>query len=171
MAETERHHGARHVARGGADGGMDGGVDDPHPPGAGVLMVVAWRHLENRVLAALADAGYADITLAQGRLLARVADGGSRLTELAESGQVTKQTAGYLVDQLEGAGYVSRVPDPRDARARLVRLSASGLALRGTARGIEQEVEQEWADHLGRRRWRALRDALLALREITDPYL
>ena len=41
----------------------------------------------------------------------------------AEQAQVTKQTAGFLVDQLEKAGYLERVPDPTDGRARLVRVT------------------------------------------------
>jgi DNA-binding MarR family transcriptional regulator len=53
----------------------------------------------------------------------RIGPDGTRLTELAEAAQVTKQTAGFLVDQLERAGYVERVPDPRDAGAKLIRLA------------------------------------------------
>lgn len=135
-----------------------------------LLMYIAQRHAENRVFAGLAEAGFDDVTLAQGRIFARIAEGGSRLTELAESGQVTKQTAGYLVDQLERMGYVERVPDPRDARARLVVPSAKGEEVRAAGRRVERQIEREWADHLGPRRYRALREALTSLREITDPY-
>ncbi|WP_307848600.1 MarR family transcriptional regulator [Microbispora oryzae] len=77
--------------------------------------------------AALAAAGHTDITRAQGKLLQRVGEEGSPVTELAESAQVTKQTAGYLVDQVERTGYLERAPDPTDARARLVRLTNRSL--------------------------------------------
>jgi DNA-binding MarR family transcriptional regulator len=45
----------------------------------------------------------------------RIAPAGSRLAELAESAQVSKQTVGSIVDQLERAGYVrgSRTPATR----------------------------------------------------------
>jgi DNA-binding MarR family transcriptional regulator len=33
---------------------------------------------------------------------------------------------GHLVDRLERAGYVHRVPDPTDARARLVQMAERG---------------------------------------------
>jgi len=95
---------------------------------------------------------------------------GSRLTELAEAAQVTKQTASHLVDRLERTGYVRRTPDPTDARARLVRAAARGLAAKPVAEAVVAEVEAEWRAHLGDRRWRQLRDALTSLREITDPY-
>ena len=133
-----------------------------------VLMFVAHRHAERRILAFLAESGFGDVTLAQGRVAARVSENGIRLTELAEQSQVTKQTAGFLVDQLEKAGYVERVPDPSDARARLVRLATRGREAQSTARVMEREIEQEWERHLGRSRFRALRSALEDLREITD---
>ncbi|MGP4029294.1 MarR family winged helix-turn-helix transcriptional regulator [Actinomadura sp. 3N407] len=95
------------------------------------------------MFAALAAAGHDDITLAQGRLLQRVDDGGSRLSELAEAAQVTKQTAGYLVDQLERAGYVERTPDPTDARARLVRLTDRARSLKPIGDAAVAEVEAE----------------------------
>ena len=85
-----------------------------------LLMFISFRHAEERIVEHLRAHGFADLTLAQGRLAARVAEGGSRVTELAEAAQVTKQTAGFLVNQLEKGGYVERVPDPSDARARLV---------------------------------------------------
>ncbi|MGW2662879.1 MarR family winged helix-turn-helix transcriptional regulator [Nocardia tengchongensis] len=137
---------------------------------AGLLMFIAYRAMEERIFAALAEAGYGDISVAQGRLAARIAPAGSRITELAQQGQVTKQTAGFLVDQLERAGYVERTPDPRDGRARLVRLTRRGRALADHANEVAAAVEQEWADHLGDRRMRNLRETLAQLREITDPY-
>jgi DNA-binding MarR family transcriptional regulator len=52
----------------------------------------------------LAEAGYTDLTTAQMKLMQRIGPSGTRLTELAEQAQVTKQTVGYLVDQLETGG-------------------------------------------------------------------
>lgn len=136
----------------------------------GVLLFVAHRAMENRIFAALARAGFDDFTLAQARVMQRIGPEGTRLTELAEAAQVTKQTASHLVDQLERTGYVRRTPDPTDARARLVRLAERGTAAQPVAASVVAEVEAEWRAHLGERRWRQLREALAALREITDPY-
>ncbi|VFA98157.1 homoprotocatechuate degradation operon regulator, HpaR [Nocardia cyriacigeorgica] len=139
-------------------------------PPLGLLLFLPYRAMENRVFAALADAGYADVTLAQARIVQRIGPDGTRLTELAEQAQVTKQTAGFLVDQLERAGYVERVPDPTDGRARLVRLSARGQRASAVANAVAAEVEHEWSRHLGPRATAQLRRALTRLREITDPY-
>lgn len=139
-------------------------------PNVGVLMFVAHRAIEQRVLAALHAAGFDDTTVAQGRVFARVGEGGTRLTDLAEMAQVTKQTAGFLVDRLEAAGYVERVPDPSDARARLVRIAERGRRAQQCAARAEREVEAEWEAHLGVREMARLRGLMGRLRDVTDPY-
>ena len=139
-------------------------------PSLGVLLFIPYRDLEQRVLGAVHEAGH-HITLAQARMAQRINDDGSRLTELAAAAQVTNPTAGYLVDQLEKDGYVERVADPRDARARLIRFTAKGHDVIAVARTAQQAVEQGWREHLGATRSEALHDALVGLREITDPYL
>lgn len=141
-------------------------MDEPH---LAVLFFVAHRAVEQRVVEALHAAGH-EITLAQGRLCARIGPDGTRLTELADAAQVTKQTAGALVDQLERHGYVERVPDPTDARARLVRLGPRGKDAQSLAREVEAQVTEEWTRHLGPVEMRRLRSTLDRLREITDPY-
>lgn len=138
--------------------------------GTPVLLFVAYRHAEQRILAHLHERGFGDLTLAQMRIAARIDEEGSRLTALAASAQVTKQTAGFLVDQLERAGYVERRPDPSDARARLVVGSGRGYAAQLAAREAEAQIEAEWTAHLGAERMAALREALSSLREITDPF-
>ena len=119
----------------------------------------------------LARAGYTDMTVAQARIAARIDPGGSRVTQLAEAAQVTKQTAGFLVEQLERAGYVERIPDPTDGRARLVKLTARGHAAREAVLPVLAEVEAQWLVHIGPERMAHLRETLTMLREITDPFL
>ncbi|MFC7598062.1 MarR family winged helix-turn-helix transcriptional regulator [Terrabacter sp. GCM10028922] len=136
----------------------------------GVLLFIAARDVESRVIEAMRRAGVHDVTVAQGRIAARIGPNGTRLTELAEQAQVSKQTATALVDRLEAAGYVERVPDPSDGRARLVRFTARGESLLPIARAEEMQVESEWEAHVGTRRMRELRETLTLLREITDPY-
>lgn len=144
--------------------------DAADEPNVGVLLFVAHRAMEAQVFAELAGAGFADLTPAQARLFQRIGPNGTRLTELAEQCQVTKQTAGFLVDQLEQAGYVERTFDPSDARARLVRIAPRGEQVLPIAGAVVEAVEAQWARHLGAAQWKNLRRALLTLREITDPY-
>jgi DNA-binding MarR family transcriptional regulator len=148
-----------------------GGGPGPGPElNLGLLCYIAYRAMETRVMQAVREAGFEDFTVAQGRLFARIGPDGTRITDLAEQAQVTKQTAGFLVDQLERGGYVRREPDPADARARLVRIAPRGQAAVGVARKAEAQVEAEWTRHLGKQGAAKLRRELTRLREITDPY-
>jgi DNA-binding MarR family transcriptional regulator len=133
------------------------------------LMFVSYRAMDGRVQAAMRDAGY-DVTVAQARIAQRIADDGTRLTELAERAQVTKQTASLLVAALEREGLVERVPDPDDGRARLIRLSVRGRQAAQRAMEVVIGVEREWAEHLGPELTDRLREGLVRLREVTDPY-
>ena len=135
----------------------------------GLLLFIPYRAMEKAVLDALAAAGY-DMTVAQARVFQRIDQDGSRITDLAEAAVLTKQTVGFLVDQLERAGYVERTPDPRDGRARLVRVAARGAAAVQASMSVVAEVEARWAAYLGETRTAQLREALTMLREITDPY-
>ena len=94
-----------------------------------LLMFIAQRSAEGRIYEAVRHAGFTDVTVAQGRLAAGIDPDGTRLSVLAERAQVAKQTATALVDHLERSGYVERVPDPADGRARLVRLTDRGREL------------------------------------------
>jgi DNA-binding MarR family transcriptional regulator len=133
------------------------------------LMFVSYRAMDERVQEAMRDAGY-DVTVAQARIAQRIAEDGTRLTELAERAQVTKQTASLLVAALEREGLVERVPDPDDGRARLIRLSARGRQAAQRAMEVVLGVEREWAEHLGPELTDRLRESLVRLREVTDPY-
>ena len=122
------------------------------PLNVGLLLFLPYRAMETRVFEGLAAAGFDDLTPAQARVFQRIAPEGSRLTDLAAQAGITKQSAGFLVDQLERAGYVDRVPDPADGRARLVRIAERGARSVEASRGIVAEVEAEWTAHLGERR-------------------
>ena len=133
------------------------------------LMFVSYRAMDERVREALREAGY-DVTVAQARIAQRIAEDGTRLTELADRAQVTKQTASLLVAALEREGLVERVPDPDDGRARLIRLSPRGREAAQRAMEVVIGVEQEWTEHLGPELTDRMREGLVRLREITDPY-
>lgn len=136
----------------------------------GVLLFVASRALEQRAHDALAAAGITNITLAQARLAARIGPNGTRVSELAEQARITKQSAGFLVRQLEETGYVERVPDPSDGRAQLVRLTRRADRVVAVANAEVERALGEWADHVGAERLRLVHEVLTDLREITDPW-
>lgn len=134
----------------------------------GVALFVASRALEERAYRAAVDAGGVDITVAQSRLLARVGPAGTRLVELAAQARVSKQTAGHLVDQLERAGYVERIADPADGRAKLVRLTPRARALVPAANAEVERVVREWTDEVGADRMQVLDESLRMIRDIAE---
>lgn len=135
----------------------------------GLLLFIPYRFMESAVLAELRRHGH-DVPINQARVFQRIAPEGSRLSELAEASQVSKQTIGSIVDQLERRGLVERIPDPADARARLVTITGKGHELIALGTPVVREIEAAWEAHLGAARTRELRRSLTALRQITDPY-
>jgi len=85
---------------------------------------------------------------------------GVRLTELAQTARITKQSMGALVDSLEHAGYVERVDDPDDARAWRVRLTSRGRQYGRDVRKFAKETERSVANQIGARRLEELRKSL-----------
>ena len=98
----------------------------------------------------LAEAGHTDVRPAHGAVFQFLDDAGTRVSALAERAQMTKQSMAELVSHLEARGYVERVPDPTDRRARLVRATARGRELLPIALGAIGEIEAAWADRLGK---------------------
>lgn len=140
---------------------------DPDTP---TLLFIAHRFAETRVMDAIRTTGFADLTLAQCRIMQRLNPAGIRITDLAEQAGVTKQTAGGLIDELERSGYVERTPDPSDARARLVVLSGRGEKLCAAVAVEVKRIEEVWRTHVGPAAYETLQETLVSLREITDPF-
>ena len=88
---------------------------------------------------------------------------GTRITELAERLDISKQAVSQLVDELAAAGLLSREADPADGRAKLVRFTPLGLRRIQEGLSLLNSVEDELAGVLGRREMRALRAPLRAL--------
>ncbi|MDT5167843.1 MAG: hypothetical protein QOD02_1162 [Mycobacterium sp.] len=145
-------------------------MDDAQPVDLGVALFIPYRYMEDRIFRAIQDAGFDDWTLAQVRVFQRIAPDGSRLTDLADQAQMSKQSAGVLVDELERLGYVRRVPDPTDGRARLIVMKQRGRQAAEVATATLDDILTEWKAYLGTRNFTLLHQILDQLREITDPY-
>ncbi len=74
---------------------------------------------------------------------------GSRLTQLAERAAMTPQAMGELVDDLASLGYVERVADPADRRAKLIMLTDRGYDTLQAAFDTILDIEAELLAGLG----------------------
>src|SRR5215217_1132177 len=100
-------------------------------------------------------AGYADSYPSWGtNIFHYLREGGLRLTELAERTHTTKQAMRYTINQLEAAGYVERVPDPTDGRAKIIRLTERGWRSRRVSDEIIASIEHECVQRLGEEKMR-----------------
>ncbi len=85
---------------------------------------------------------------------------GTRLVDLARRARMTKQGMMLIVDDLENRGFVRRVPDPLDARSKIVRLTARGRRYAAETRRAVAAVEARARRELGDRRYEGLRGSL-----------
>ena len=107
-----------------------------------------------------AERGHSEIRPPHGNVMQFLDDDGTRVSVLAERAEMTKQSMAELVAHLERLGYVKRVPDPDDRRAKLVRATPRGKQLYAIAREVVAEIEAEWTKRLGRAKMRRLRELL-----------
>lgn len=111
----------------------------------------------------IAATDYCDIRPTHGCVFGNIDPDGTRLTDLAERAHMTKQSVGEVATELELRGYLERVPDPNDGRAKIIRLTERGREAQRLGRRMIDEIEQEWAERIGPERVAALRDALEAI--------
>src|SRR5579884_1849705 len=109
------------------------------------LLRIPFQALVSELHKQLVVKGYPDIPATHTIVFALVDRQGIRLSELAKRAQLTKQLVNYLVTAVEERGYVERVPDPRDGRAKIVRLTERGQQAAEVGREIIESIEGEWA--------------------------
>lgn len=149
-----------------------GGVGraDRPDPNVAILLREPFLAFIAELLRRLHDAGYDDLRIAHLVVFQHIDRQGSRVTDLAAKAQMAKPSMSYLVEHLEEAGYLERLPDPTDGRARLVRLTPRGWRQVEDALDIIAAMEAELASALRPERMASLRRLLTALGTITTPW-
>ena len=123
-------------------------MDDRAATDLAMLVLRAATEVVDGVQAGMAARGYDDVRPTHGFAFARIASGDTTVVDLAEHLGTTKQAASQLVAGLVARGYVVREPDPRDARARLLRLTERGQACTRAAEAAAADVVAAWGDVL-----------------------
>lgn len=108
----------------------------------------------------VAAAGYPGLRPSHGCVFRYMDVDGSKLSELAEKSGMTKQAFGEHVANVEALGYVVRVPDPEDGRAKLVVPTPRGRKALILGRRVFADLEREWAEAIGAERVAGLRKTL-----------
>jgi len=133
-------------------------------PDLGRMLLEAHRVLAAELADAMEERGLVDVRPGHAAVFLHIdRRGGTRLTELARRARISKQGMMLVVDELETRGFLGRVSDPRDARAKVVKLTAKGRTVATECRRAVQALETRTRRALGERRYDGLRDALADL--------
>jgi DNA-binding MarR family transcriptional regulator len=135
---------------------------DPGGPLLGALLRLCHAEVQAALDDGFARAHYPRLHGAATQPLWDAPDG-LRLTQLAHIAGVSKQAMAEMVEAMVEAGYIERVADPTDGRARRLRLTKLGRDAGLLARKLVREVEARWETRVGKRRVAALRETLAAL--------
>ncbi len=107
------------------------------------------RRFEGRVLELMEEAGYSQTRIAHVNLTRNLDVEGTRLTELARRASMSKQAMGELVELCETMKLVTRVADPSDGRARIIKFTQPGLQWLDAFRAAVDVAEGEMRKELG----------------------
>jgi DNA-binding MarR family transcriptional regulator len=116
--------------------------------------------MSEELMRELAASGHPDVRFAHGSVFQFLDDDGTRVGVLAERAHVSKQAMAQLVAHLEEHGYVERVPDPDDRRAKLVRSTERGREVFAIARAGMAAVDVRLRRRLGDAKVEQLRTLL-----------
>ncbi|NUU16466.1 MarR family transcriptional regulator [Cellulomonas humilata] len=138
------------------------------PTNIAVLLREAFVALNDVVVVALAERGHAVVRPAHSAVFQYLDDTGTTVSVLAERAQMTKQAMAELVVHLERHGYVVRVPDPADRRAKLVLATEQGADVVAVAQEVAPAIEHRVEQLLGADRFAALREDLGTILRAAD---
>lgn len=130
------------------------------PPTIGELLEAAAEIAVTDLHDRFAAEGFDDVRPGHDCVMQHLPPEGARLTTLAAASGVSKQAVSEAVADLETRGYVERVPDPEDRRAKIIRPTERGRAAQAVAERHFAEVEAAWAERFGAENVEALRTLL-----------
>jgi DNA-binding MarR family transcriptional regulator len=129
----------------------------------GQLLVRLLSEFRRELSEPMAAHGYGDIRRPHLQIWGNIGWDGMRLTELASKAELSLSATSELVNELESLGYLARVPDPRDGRAKLIVPTDRGHDALNAAGARVAEIEQHWGRLVGDDRFN---DACYVLNEL-----
>ena len=129
-------------------------------PYVGAMLGVVWQWVRVQLYAGVVAAGYDDLNAAHVGLWRYPGLDGIRPSQLADRTGITKQSVNDLLGHLEHHGYLVRVPDQGDRRARVIRLTPRGRRLEKTIYAQAGAAQLRMAQILGPNRFAELYNSL-----------
>lgn len=131
----------------------------------GALLRVPAQAIQRRLITELNAAGFDELRLPHMAVLQFPGPDGARPTELAERAGMSKQAMNQLLKSLEALGYLVRSDAPDQGRARHVRFTKRGAAVYAKMIEILRDIERDWSNELGPKRFAELKDLLFQVWE------
>jgi DNA-binding MarR family transcriptional regulator len=112
------------------------------------LLVASFRGVVDELHARLADRGFPGLTARHGFAMQALGPG-CTTGELAQRLGVSKQAAAKTAASLEALGFVTREPNPADARERILTPTRRGARMLAESGRIIEDVVAGWRARLG----------------------
>lgn len=156
------------------DSAIRGLKPDPQHPwrhdNTGRLLLMSLINWQDVLVRGLQASGLRQIRASHLNLLRHIDLDGTRITEIAERAQLSKQAIGQLVSSCEAQKLVKTVADTTDGRAKIVVFTSRGRAIIDTERELMQHMDEDLNRLLGTAGFAALRRSLHRLSEWAGPF-
>jgi len=127
-------------------------------PMIGALLRLPHEAVMARLQAALERSGF-DLSQTELGVFLFPGPEGRRPSDLARQSAMSRQAMNYVLSGMEERGYLQR-HDAEAPNGRVVRVTERGRQVIRVIRAEVKEIERQWAEHLGTRRFEALRGTL-----------
>jgi DNA-binding MarR family transcriptional regulator len=135
----------------------------------GILLGLAYQAFKGELHQALGAAGFDDVKPSFGFVFRALERGPRTASQLAALLDISNPGGTKIVGEMVAAGYLERVPDPADGRAKLVRLTERGARAQRLGTEIVREIERDWGALLGEQEFETLRALLQRLHDALWP--
>jgi DNA-binding MarR family transcriptional regulator len=141
---------------------MTKSTDDPpeKPALIGALLRVPAMAIHRKLIQELHASGFDDLSAPHMAVIQYPGPDGMRPIALAERAAISKQAMNQLLKTLEGMGYITRSAAPGGSSGTVVGFTDRGRAAYQKMIDVLVDIEREWAEELGRKRFRELKTLL-----------
>ena len=128
-----------------------------------LLLLGGYRKLVDAAVAELAARGFEDVRPAHDFAMRAIESGADSASELGRRMSVTKQAAAKTLHVLVERGYVSREPDPSDARRKRLTVTPLGAQVMREGEQIFDQLRLQFEEQVGARQLQSFEKTLRAL--------
>jgi DNA-binding MarR family transcriptional regulator len=114
-----------------------------------LLLLGGFRVLVDAATEELTRRGYPDVRPAHDFAMRAIAAGADSASELGRRLSIAKQSAAKTIAVLQERGYVTREPDPHDARRKRLQVTPLGFEVMRQGEAIFDDLRAQWEQQIG----------------------